>query len=95
MISQSGMAILAVLATTSFTSPARADQPATATSAKQTTPDPNERICRDIPLTGSRMVTKRFCGTRAEWEAREREDKDAIQLMQRPMQCSVMGSKRC
>jgi hypothetical protein len=95
MIRQSRTAVLTLLAAVAFTGPARADQPTSASPAKKTALDPNERVCRDIPLTGSRMVTRRFCATRAEWEEREREDKDAIQLMQRPMQCSVMGSKRC
>ena len=56
---------------------------------------PDERICRDVPLSGSRVVTKRFCATRAEWQAREQQDRDQTELMPPRMQCSVMGSKRC
>jgi hypothetical protein len=62
-------------------------------SAVQSTQD--ERICRDITLTGSRVVTKRFCGTRAEWTERERQDREEIEKSQRPMQCSMMGGRRC
>lgn len=91
---QSTLTIAALLAF-SASGPAYSDQSAPAAPVKKAAADPNERICKDIVLTGSRMITRRFCGTRAEWEEREREDKDAIQLMQRPMQCSVMGSKRC
>lgn len=57
--------------------------------------DPNERICKDI-LSGSRIAPKRICATRAEWAEREREDKDATQLIQRPIQtCNIMGTMRC
>lgn len=57
--------------------------------------DPNERICKDIYL-GSRVAKKRFCGTRAEWEERERQDRADMQNAQRPMQCTaVMGGRKC
>lgn len=45
--------------------------------------DANERICENITLTGSRLATKRFCGTRAEWEERKRLDRDAVEAAQR------------
>ena len=45
--------------------------------------DPNERICENIILTGSRLATKRFCATRAEWEERKRLDREAIEAAQR------------
>jgi hypothetical protein len=69
--------------------PSKAETPSTA-------PDPNERICKDIAVPGSRIVTHRFCATRAEWAAREREDEDAAKSMQRPLQtCNIMGTRRC
>ena len=45
--------------------------------------DPNERICEDIILTGSRLTKKRFCGTRAQWEERRRLDREAVEAAQR------------
>lgn len=68
-------------------------KPATASNV----PDPSDRICKDLLVPGSRMVTRRYCATRAEWAIREREEKDATQLMQRPIQtCTpIMGSPRC
>ena len=45
--------------------------------------DPNERICESIPVIGSRLATKRFCGTRAEWADRKREDREALEAAQR------------
>ena len=74
---------------------AHGQQSADKASAKKPAPDPNERICEDIVQTGTRMGPKRFCGTRAEWEERKREDREAIERAQQPMQCSVMGTRRC
>jgi hypothetical protein len=45
--------------------------------------DPNQRICEDVVQTGSRLATKRFCGTRAEWDARQKQDRDTIENAQR------------
>jgi hypothetical protein len=45
--------------------------------------DPNERICENITLTGSRLGVKRFCATRAEWEDRRRQDRDEVDKAQR------------
>lgn len=45
--------------------------------------DPNERICENITPIGSRLATKRFCGTRAEWADRRRQDREAIENAQR------------
>jgi hypothetical protein len=45
--------------------------------------DPNERICENITLTGSRLATKRICATRAQWAERLRLDREAIDQAQR------------
>ena len=45
--------------------------------------DPNERICENIVLVGSRLAKRRFCGTRAEWAARQKEDREVIEDAQR------------
>jgi len=42
----------------------------------------NDKVCENITATGSRLATKRFCGTKAEWEDRKQQDKDAINKMQ-------------
>ena len=44
--------------------------------------DPNERICEEVVLTGSRLGAKRFCGTRAEWDDKKRQDREAIEKAQ-------------
>lgn len=43
----------------------------------------NEKVCENIIVTGSRLATKRFCGTRAEWEDRRRQDREAVEAAQR------------
>jgi hypothetical protein len=57
-------------------------------SGKQIAPnhnvgDPNERICEKITPLGSRLATKKFCGTRAEWAERKRLDREALEAAQR------------
>lgn len=45
--------------------------------------DQDERVCEKITMVGSRLATKRFCGTRAEWEDKKRQDRESIDRMQR------------
>jgi len=45
--------------------------------------DPNERICETLTPVGSRLTTKRFCGTRAEWAEKKREEREALEAAQR------------
>lgn len=47
------------------------------------TGNPNERVCENITITGSRLATKRFCGTRSEWAERKRADREALDSAQR------------
>lgn len=54
--------------------------------------DPNEKICQDIVVTGSRLAKKRFCGTRAEWEEKRMQDRQMIEEIQRsPCQITKSG----
>ena len=76
--------------------PASGQQPAANThQAKQAVTNPNDKICEDVAPAGSRIATKRFCGTRAEWVEKKRQAREDTELMQRPMQCSVMGGHHC
>jgi hypothetical protein len=68
---------------------------ATSDPAKKATADPNERVCKEI-ATSSRIATRRYCATRAEWQAFEQREQQEIQLMQRPAQgCVTMGGRKC
>jgi hypothetical protein len=66
-----------------FAAPIRAAGSGDASKTKAVTPDPNERVCQDMIVTGSRLAKSRFCGTRAEWEARQKQDRDVIEDAQR------------
>lgn len=69
-----------VIGTSASSLPALAQaQPAPNTS----TGNPNERVCENITITGSRLATRRFCGTRAEWAERKRADREALDSAQR------------
>ena len=63
-------------------SPALAFQETKAKAPEVISGDPNERICETITMIGSRLARKRFCGTRAEWAERRREDRQAIEKAQ-------------
>jgi len=70
--------------------------PAIAQQTAQSNPkpgDPNEKICENITVTGSRIGVKRFCGTRAEWADRRSQDREAVEKAQRsPCVIQTTGS---
>lgn len=74
------LAAIGTLAVAVPTVPLHAD---TASQAKRVSADPNERVCEDVIQTGSRLGKKRFCGTRAEWEAKKKADRDVVEDAQR------------
>jgi hypothetical protein len=59
--------------------PAAADP---ASTAQPQTLGSEEKICEKITVTGSRLATKKICATRAEWEARRQQDKEATEQFQ-------------
>ena len=69
-----------VLGVSIFSTPAIAQKH---TPPNTSTGNPNERVCENITITGSRLATKRFCGTRAEWAERKRADREALESAQR------------
>ena len=60
--------------------PAHGQQP---TSSKRPPADPNEKICEDVTAVGSRLATKRTCGTRADWDAKKKLEREAVDQLQR------------
>ena len=44
--------------------------------------DPNEKLCENITVVGSRLAKKRVCGTRAEWADRKLQDRQAVEKAQ-------------
>lgn len=57
--------------------------------------DPNEKVCENLTTVGSRLAKKRVCATRAEWEERRREDRQAVDQIQKQVAgpCSVVANK--
>ena len=61
-----------------------AQAPSTAAAQGQSRPaaESKDRVCEDIVMTGSRLASKRFCGTREEWAERKLQDRQAIERIQ-------------
>jgi hypothetical protein len=49
------------------------------------------RICRVTPTIGSRLGGTRTCRTKAEWDAADRENRDAVGRYQRTTSACMMG----
>lgn len=45
--------------------------------------DPNQRICETETVIGSRLATRKICGTRAEWAERRKQDRQTVEEIQR------------
>jgi hypothetical protein len=45
--------------------------------------DPNERVCEDIKVIGSRLAVRRVCATRAEWTEKRKLDREVLDDVQR------------
>jgi hypothetical protein len=74
---------IVLLAATLIAAPIGSAQADTASQTQRVASDPNERVCEDVVVTGSRLAKKRFCGTRAEWEARKKADREVVEDAQR------------
>jgi hypothetical protein len=74
--------------------PAFAQRSPQTSVARKAAADPGERICENIYLD-SRVRMRRFCGTRAEWQALRQADRQELEKMQRPMQCNAIMGKSC
>ena len=79
---------VAVVGVSGFISPTVAQDRGSGAGGKQGAPnynvgDRNERICEKLTPLGSRLTTKRFCGTRAEWEEKRRQDREEVEKAQR------------
>ena len=79
--------VLCLLVMGALVSPALAQDPPPATppeaQAKPKVDPQNEKVCENITPVGSRLATRRFCGTRAEWADRKRQDREALDAAQR------------
>ena len=53
-----------------------------AAAAPHQSKSPNDVICREMPMSGSRLDLKRVCMTRLQWEDRQRETRQTIEKAQ-------------
>lgn len=84
------LSLVSTAGLTQSPTPAPTTAPATATGL-----DPNEKICQNVAQIGSRLSKKRICATRAEWEERNRLDREAVAQAQKQIggPCSVASNK--
>jgi hypothetical protein len=94
LMTRISLIVLLPLMSVVHAAPVSAQQRAAASAAKKPAADPNERICENIHL-GSRVSMRRFCGTRAEWEEFRQAERQAVDKMQRPMQCNAIMGRAC
>jgi hypothetical protein len=61
---------------------------------KKVAADPNQKVCEDITMVGSRLAKKRICATRAEWAEKRKQDRDTVDDAQRSAHigCSVVNT---
>lgn len=55
---------------------------ATSDTAPAAAKDPNEKVCRNAPYTGTRLGAKKICKTRAEWDAATARTREMMDKMQ-------------
>ena len=69
--------------------------PLAAPTQSKTAYDANERVCESIPVLGSRLAKRRICATRAEWEEQRRQDRQAVDQIQKQIggPCSTVANK--
>lgn len=76
------IAFAALSATAGFAQAPASETTTADTSAQPSTApakDPNERICRNIPQTSTRLGRKQECHTRAEWEAASQNTRNQME----------------
>jgi hypothetical protein len=81
--------LIALFAAGLLAVPAVAEQP-----PSKKVRDPNQRVCEDIHMIGSRLAVKRICATRAEWAEARRQDRDAVDKAQMGLHgpCNTINS---
>lgn len=88
------LVVPSILCLSLMATPSLAQAPAAAPSTAVSL-DPNEKICENVAQIGSRLGKKRICATRAEWEERNRLDREAVAQAQKQIggPCSTVANK--
>lgn len=64
-------------------------------SAQRPVADPNQKVCQDITMIGTRLGKKRICATRAEWEQKRRDDREATERAQTQLCSPTTTTGQC
>ena len=75
-----------------FTTPGNARPGDQQEQSKKKTRDPNETVCEQEEVLGSRLATRRVCMTRAQWAEKRRDDRALIDRSQTQL-CVAMGGQ--
>jgi hypothetical protein len=84
--------LVALSASPAFALQSNVEQPP---AHKTPAADPNSRVCEDVVQTGSRLNKQRFCGTRAEWADKKRQDREATEKAQTQLCVNNPATKQC
>lgn len=82
------LSVLAVAAMIPASLFAGGTQPAAAAA------DPNEKLCENVTVVGSRLAQRRVCATRAEWARRRLRDRQDAEGIQRSLTGSLCAGTR-
>lgn len=80
MRSSVGIGLLGAIAVALAVPAAAADEAHGAKKKKQA--DPNEMVCENQEVLGSRLAVKRVCMTRSQWAEKRRSDRDLVDRSQ-------------
>ena len=72
--------------------------PAQAANPADTVKNPDQKVCEDITIVGSRLAVKRVCATRAQWAEKRRRDRELVDQAQKSpcvVTSSGTGSPSC
>lgn len=85
------VAIMSLTAVT-VTSPCYARPADQQEQSKKKTRNPNETVCEEEEVLGSRLATRRVCLTRAQWAEKRRDDRALVDRSQTQL-CVASGGQ--
>jgi len=92
---QKRILVSSILCMSLLATPGLTETPQPASNGSTAAADPNEKICQSETVIGSRLAKRRVCATRAEWEERNRQDRQAVEQAQRMIggPCTTVSNK--
>lgn len=80
------------LAAVTFPSPICARSTDQQEQSKKKSRDPNETVCEEEDVLGSRLASRRVCMTRAQWAEKRRDDRALVDRSQTQL-CVASGGQ--